>query len=238
MRFEIKRTNPFFIVMIIILIMLVVGTSGYFIYNKFIANSNYENNKINTIEEWVYVKETKTTKDNYICGQKAAETMLPQINLRNPYAQEYNKMLEDIYANTEQSNEYIGKYSANLNSNILSFVLYKYYNYCHGTYEIDAINFNVKSNKKIATDDIIKFKKMSFDTFKKKLNEALEDYYREKNNNDDSSYTKSDLKETKKNIDYNKVPTFLDEFNNVSAIVKVFCQNCMDTWTQDIIKLS
>ncbi len=229
-----KKNSKGLIFTIIIMSAMLVLLSSYVVYENFFEKDVTKINKVYENRDWVYVKETKTTRDDYICSQSAANTMLPQINLTNTDAQKYNQELETIYLNTETKNVYINSYKSYLNSDILSFVLTEGYTWCDGSPLITSINFNVKTNKKMTLEDILNIKKMSLDTFKNKLNIIIDKYYDDYKNdsqkNPDGYYDIKDVNNTKNNVNYDNLNLFINEDNNISVIIKVYCSNCMDEW--------
>ena len=245
---EKPRKNPR---QLIALIVLVLGLAfiGYYVYENFVKNdeptvnnnNNEENpvngpegNKIDPDQDFVFIKESETLRDETI-------SRLPQINLDNPRATAFNANLETRFksalANAEWDDELDGYTNVTrfgfrdyLNGDILSFVLIENstFDFSGGSINYEILNFNIRTNQELTQNDILEYKEITLDEFKEMVNAAIEEYFDEIRTiyNVGGQFMETgfqgDVQNTKDSIDYDALLIFLNQNGNLSIIIDIF----------------
>jgi len=237
-----KNDTKTLIIFVIVIGLLLTGICGYIVYDKFFNNhesnneldntnlndnvveptdEEYIKNKIYADKPFAFIKEEKIFYED---EDYTIKTFLPVINLNNQKAKELNKRLEELYNYSKTSSgdsTLVLRFEEYINGDILSFVLYE--DYYEGG-DIEAFNFNLKTNKEVTFDEILVIKKISLSDFKTKVNKALDKHFNDhKEMYDYMEHTnlEKDLETAKNSVDYSKLNIFLNQNNNIAAIINV-----------------
>jgi len=181
----------------------------------------------------VFVKGTRVTEIDVLCSMHV-RTLLPQVNLNNQHARSFNTRMENRYMNAERDEITIVSYSAFLNSNILSIVIYSQYSWCSGGGAIESINFHATEDRLMSTTEIIGMRFASINLFETALHRAIDDHFSAEveryienggvvlgpvDEAEVREQFKDFAKETKERIDFNRLNVFMNERNRLSIII-------------------
>ena len=167
--------------LLVILILALIGTSGFIVYDKFIAKDN--ESKSNTKEETKKeekkesVKKIDETKE-YVYDLKSGEYYkIPTINIDSEDAKKMNEEIND-FSNYEKRDEvynpyYKFKYHYFTNNDVISVLLVKSGD-GEGSIFYKVFNINKLSGKKLSNEEIIKIKGLTLDEVKTKMLEIYE----------------------------------------------------------------
>jgi len=209
--------------LLVILILALIGTSGFIVYDKLISKDN--ESKSNTKEETKKeetkkesVKKIDESKEYVYDLEKGESYAIPYINIDSDDAKRLNNeidlFLEENYFSTKNLATgdyiYILKYEYYINEDILSVIIkLQHSEISQRIYK--AFNINKKTGKEITNEEILKNKNIT----REELNNKLYEIYEQKIENDlsktdelPSSIKEAVLDETKKIFE----ETSLDEF--------------------------
>lgn len=129
--------------------------------NKFYNNNNVNVTKIDENKDIVYTNYEKIeTKNNY-----EINVVLPYINIKNSKIQKWNEEIANTFEKTKRILEsedittiYSTKYTANIENNILSVMIYADLkeNTSSQRVLIQTYNFNLETNKELTLQDVLK----------------------------------------------------------------------------------
>ena len=129
--------------------------------NKFYNNNNVNVTKIDENKDIVYTNYEKIeTKNNY-----EINVVLPYINIKNSKIQKWNEEIANtfekakrILENEDITTIYSTKYTANIENNILSVMIYADLkeNTSSQRVLIQTYNFNLETNKELTLQDVLK----------------------------------------------------------------------------------
>lgn len=142
---------------------------------------DYTSKKQDASKELVYTKydEKETNLNNYDMNVK-----IPYINIRSEIVNKYNQEIEDIFAETarkvlETENRdiiYTVEYVSNVHDGILSLAIKS--NIKEGTNAqrviIQTYNYDLRNNKEISLDEILRIKQLERDEVKDKIKKEVE----------------------------------------------------------------
>ena len=170
--------------LLVILILALIGTSGFIVYDKLISKNN--ESKSNTKEE---TKKEETKKEEkkesvkkideskeYVYDLETGESYaIPYINIDSDDAK---KMNEDIKVFSEKfgdkSSEYYRlKYYYYTNKNIISVALVFYYD-ANGLTNSLILNIDKETGKKVSNEEILKAKNINIEELRNKAIEVYE----------------------------------------------------------------
>lgn len=195
-----EKSNKGLKILLVILILIVLGLSGYLVYDKFINkednksttkattnnntqvdNSNKKVLKKDESKEIVYTLYTGKSSDNM-------EVIVPEINIDSKYTERVNSDIRTIMLKDYKYNGANGiicnselcpmiKYKYYVNNNILSLVIYVDYltdplNHNYYTYNID-----IYTGEEITNKDLSKIKNIDINDFSTKLSNTFKEAY-------------------------------------------------------------
>lgn len=146
--------------------------------NKFYNNNNVNVTKIDENKDIVYTNYEKIeTKNNY-----EINVVLPYINIKNSKIQKWNEEIANtfekakrILENEDITTIYSTKYTANIENNILSVMIYADLkeNTSSQRVLIQTYNFNLETNKELTLEDIIKIYELDEKTVQDKIDNEI-----------------------------------------------------------------
>jgi len=192
----------------IILIILVLGLSGYLVYDKLISKDNNKNETNNSSEnetvtlkldesmEYVYDAkyDANVTKDSYSIGEKTyyvKDIVVPYININSEYARKSNEEIKKVFDNAiakysegvENNSSYVDEcvYKKNISNDFASVVL----TYSVGRTDIPVqsyytYNIDLKNGNKLSYKQV--YEKLGFtsDNIDTKVGESIKKYMNDK----------------------------------------------------------
>ena len=109
---------------------------------------------------------------------------MPYINIKNSIVQNFNKEISDVFEKkseevlktTDKSIIYTVKYTANIENDILSLIIYSDLKQDLSAQRtiIQTFNFNLETNKELTLDDIIKIYDLNKDEVQNKINKDIQ----------------------------------------------------------------
>lgn len=153
------------------------------IFTNSIENSEGQNNgkKVDTDKDLVYTQyEKKESKVN----SYDLEIHIPHINIESEIVDEYNKEIEDVFANmarkvlqSENRNIiYTVEYTANVQDGILSVMIHS--NFKEGSNAqkviIKTYNYDLRNNKEVTLSDLLRFEQLDEQKIQNQINAEIE----------------------------------------------------------------
>lgn len=153
------------------------------IFTNSIENSEGQNNgkKVDTDKDLVYTQyEKKESKVN----SYDLEIHIPHINVESEIVDEYNKEIEDVFANmarkvlqSENRNIiYTVEYTANVQDGILSVMIHS--NFKEGSNAqkviIKTYNYDLRNNKEVTLSDLLRFEQLDEQKIQNQINAEIE----------------------------------------------------------------
>lgn len=151
--------------------------------NKFYNNNNVNVTKIDENKDIVYTNYEKIeTNNNY-----EINVVLPYINIKNSKIQRWNEEIvntfeakaKQILENEDITTIYSTKYTANIENNILSVMIYADLkeNTSSQRVLIQTYNFNLETNKELTLQDVLKI----YGLDSKQVQNKIDDYIKKEN---------------------------------------------------------
>lgn len=181
---ENKKSNKGLIVLIIFLIIIILGLSGYIVYDKF-----FDNKEVNTVEK----KEKTKKEEKSILKDKNKEMVykddsysyleVPYININTKDGERLNNEIKEFvkdYKDTKDDTEdFMVSYKNFENDNVVSIIIKKTTPSSSTNY-YKSINIDSKTGKELTNSELLKTKKIDESELSSKLfavfeNQAKED---------------------------------------------------------------
>lgn len=194
-----QKSNKGLIVLIVILILMVLGLSGYLVYDKFMdkeeppAVNETTNNNIQTDNSNKKVLKKDESKDvvyDYAYDKTSEKiSKMPYININSVYADSINKKIEDIIKNDEytienntlKSTSPTGgawiTYKSFINDNILSIILYEDFIASNNSHKYYSYNIDIYTGEEVTNKDLVKLKNINESDFEAKLSNTFKEAY-------------------------------------------------------------
>lgn len=147
--------------------------------NQIDEKENYNVKKIDENQKIVY---TEYQKEENINGHEI-NVNLPCINIKNSTVQKFNQEILDIFRTkseeilktTDKNIIYTVKYTANIENDILSLIIYSDLKQELSAQRtiIQTFNYNLETNKELSLDDIIKIYDLNKDEVQNKVNKDI-----------------------------------------------------------------
>lgn len=156
--------------------------------------ANFENifdNQVEDKEEHKTKKEDENQKIIYTSYQKKEkengyeiDVNLPYVNIKNSSVQKFNKEISDIFEKkaeeilkeTDRNIIFTVKYTANIENDILSLIIYSDLKQDLSAQRtiIQTFNFNLETNKELTLDEVIKIYELNKDEVQNKINKDIQ----------------------------------------------------------------
>ncbi len=156
--------------------------------------ANFENifdNQVKDKEEHKTKKEDENQKIIYTSYQKKEkangyeiDVNLPYVNIKNSSVQKFNKEISDIFEKkaeeilkeTDRNIIFTVKYTANIENDILSLIIYSDLKQDLSAQRtiIQTFNFNLETNKELTLDEVIKIYELNKDEVQNKINKDIQ----------------------------------------------------------------
>lgn len=148
--------------------------------NQVEEKENYETKKIDKNQKIVY---TSYQKEENINGHEI-NVKLPYINIKNSAVQKFNQEISDIFGKkseevlktTDRNIIFTVKYTANIENDILSLIIYSNLKQDLSAQRtiIQTFNFNLETNKKLTLEEIIKIYDLNKDDVQNKIDKDIQ----------------------------------------------------------------
>ena len=229
--------------LLVILILALIGTSGFIVYDKFIAKDN--ESKSNTKEETKKeekkesVKKIDETKE-YVYDLKSGENYkVPTINIDSEDAKRMNEEIK-VFVDYERVEEKYGlnsnklEYDYFINNDLISVVVIIVYP-ANGSKSVKPFNINKNTGREVTNEEILKIKNISFEELKVKIFDTYESIgnnsYLEHDKNTVGHYNEDEYngltvyeanKKKFENLNLEKLELFLNENGELLVSVGVY----------------
>lgn len=154
--------------LIILLIVLIAITIILVVLNKKMDT----NNKVLGAQDYVIEKETEYSKDE-------SKGLLPVINLKGKEVETINNEILGIYYSVAYKEYDVFKYEYNIEKDILSLLITVTLvdDTEYGTIKYYSYNINVKENKSLSNQEVVKTLKLDSNIINEKLEFRIKKYY-------------------------------------------------------------
>lgn len=154
--------------LIILLIVLIAITIILVVLNKKMDT----NNKVLVAQDYVIEKETEYSKDE-------SKGPLPVINLKGKEVEKINNEILGIYYSVAYKEYDVFKYEYNIEKDILSLLITVTLvdDTEYGTIKYYSYNINVKENKSLSNQEVVKTLKLDSNIINEKLEFRIKKYY-------------------------------------------------------------
>lgn len=166
-------------IIIILLLLVVLGLAGYIVYDKYISKEKTETTTKEETKKDTKIVEKLNVDDFVYTYQEKIETngdiklqyKIPNLNIESEYAKTINNEILEKYKDTEKLSQKGTdiNYSAYINNNILSLVIYEGSTYSEADVRYVVYNIDAKTGKKVTNTEILKSKNITFDKFKENV---------------------------------------------------------------------
>ena len=152
--------------------------------NQIEEKENYETKKIDKNQKIVYTSYQKEEKNN---GYEL-NVNIPYINIKNSTVQNFNKEIKDtfekkseeILQTTDKNNIFTVKYTANIENDILSLIIYSDLKQELSAQRtiIQTFNFNLENNKQLTLDETLNIYDINKNDVQNKINKDIQEEQR------------------------------------------------------------